>query len=76
MSQSTGHAATLGQDMAQFSHKSIMGVAFDTTERFAWRPRSLQTAKQLNRYTELEPVGMGVSGLVWYDSALEHLGNS
>lgn len=33
MSKSTGNTPSLGQEMAQFSQKNIMGVAFDTTER-------------------------------------------
>ncbi|KAJ5156697.1 hypothetical protein N7492_009500 [Penicillium capsulatum] len=37
-----------GREMAQFKKQTIMGVRFETTERYA----------------HLEPVGMGVSGLV------------
>ncbi|KAJ5708295.1 hypothetical protein N7488_008096 [Penicillium malachiteum] len=39
---------TAGQEMAQFTQKSILGTLFETTER----------------YTKLEPIGIGVSGLV------------
>lgn len=41
MSKSMGNTPSVGQEMAQFSQKNIMGVAFDTTERldspgFCW----------------------------------------
>ncbi|KAJ5288971.1 hypothetical protein N7478_002001 [Penicillium angulare] len=39
---------TMGEEMAQFSEQNIMGMKFETPER----------------YYELEPVGIGVSGLV------------
>ncbi|KAJ5731271.1 uncharacterized protein N7483_005779 [Penicillium malachiteum] len=41
-------SSTPGQEMAQFTQKSILGTLFETTER----------------YTKLEPIGIGVSGLV------------
>lgn len=72
MSKSTGNTPTVGREMAQFSQKNIMGVAFDTTERLAeldWRIYNIKSVAKIlsNRYTQFEPVGMGVSGLVWYD---------
>ncbi|KAJ5579904.1 uncharacterized protein N7459_005889 [Penicillium hispanicum] len=48
MSQQTGQGPTSGQEMAQFTNRTIMGVNFETTER----------------YTQIKPVGVGVSGLV------------
>ncbi|KAJ5264611.1 hypothetical protein N7505_007404 [Penicillium chrysogenum] len=44
----TGFSPTPGESLAQFTRKDIMGAAFETTKR----------------YTQLELVGMGVSGLV------------
>lgn len=33
MSKSMGNTPGLGQEMAQFTQRNIMGVAFDTTQR-------------------------------------------
>ncbi|CAI7669297.1 unnamed protein product [Penicillium manginii] len=44
----SGKTITPGREMAQFSENIIMGAPFETTDR----------------YTDLTPVGMGVSGLV------------
>jgi hypothetical protein len=41
-----------GEGMAQFSQKTVMGTIFETTQR----------------YTDWKPIGLGVSGLVWYCS--------
>lgn len=48
MSPSVTQDPTVGQDMARFTTKTILGSSFETTER----------------YSHLEPIGIGVSGLV------------
>jgi len=56
MSKSICQPASGGHDVAQFSHQTIMGTVFETTQR----------------YIQLEPIGVGVSGLVC--SAKDRLG--
>lgn len=58
MSDPLGQTTTPGREMAQFSQKVIMGAPFETTER----------------YTDLVPIGMGVSGLVC--SARDQISNT
>jgi p38 MAP kinase len=57
MSSPTDISPIPGVSLAQFTRKDIMGAAFETTER----------------YTQLELVGMGISGLVC--SARDRLAN-
>ncbi|KAJ5675592.1 hypothetical protein N7462_008489 [Penicillium macrosclerotiorum] len=45
---STSKTSNLGQEMARFTQRTFMGMTFETTER----------------YQQLEPIGMGISGLV------------
>lgn len=43
--------------MVRFTRSVIMGTTFDTTER----------------YSQLEGIGIGISGLVWYKFACPHI---
>ena len=63
-----GHDPPSGQNMTQFTRRAIMGVNFETTERLAHTTLKrviFGTQTICNRYSQLEPVGVGVSGLVW-----------
>lgn len=73
MSKSLGTTPYPGQGMAQFTQRNIMGTLFETTERSD--PTStilleLYSETSYCRYQHLEPVGMGISGLVWYGGYL------
>jgi hypothetical protein len=63
--------------MAQFTQKNIMGTLFETTERFdqlSQLPLKPYSDVFINsRYQHLEPVGMGISGLVWYGDYLNRI---
>ena len=66
--KSLGNTPTPGQEMAQFTEANITGTLFETTERSEQLPPlHLNQMPNLScRYQHLEPVGMGISGLVWY----------
>lgn len=81
MSKSMGHTPSLGQEMAQFSRKDIMGVAFDTTERLDL----LMSCMAVRTFAELCPLDIlnwslwewvyrGLSGMttleLWFDQWL------
>lgn len=77
MSKSLSNTPTPGQGMAQFTQKNIMGTLFETTERSEQTPllHLNQILNSFCRYQHLEPVGMGISGLVWYGGEFDHTPN-
>lgn len=60
--------------MAEFVKLSIFGTVFEVTTRFViqsrgmWKRLQPRSNRLFNiRYVDLQPVGMGAFGLVWYD---------
>jgi hypothetical protein len=60
--------------MAEFVKLSIFGTVFEVTTRFVIQTRGMWKRLQPHsnhffniRYVDLQPVGMGAFGLVWYD---------
>lgn len=52
--------------MAEFVRAQIFGTTFEITSRFAALSQgALSSTLTSDRYTDLQPVGMGAFGLVW-----------
>lgn len=58
--------------MAEFVRAQIFGTTFEITSRCGTMPHPRQLLPlpllTFHRYTDLQPVGMGAFGLVWYHS--------
>lgn len=56
--------------MAEFVRAQIFGTTFEITSRYVRGAKSTQKwGLIIRRYSDLQPVGMGAFGLVWYDDS-------
>jgi p38 MAP kinase len=51
--------------MAEFVRAQIFGTTFEITSRYDARDLTRRIRLTRNRYSDLQPVGMGAFGLVW-----------
>lgn len=73
--------------MAEFVRAQIFGTTFEITSRSVLRRTHARARRAVvmtdghplmrvvNRYTDLQPVGMGAFGLVWYDGPARRAGD-